>query len=132
MPQVVALKPKMVIVIVGTNDFKSLTITQSSDYIAATCELLDANNIPSIWTNVHAYTGSAEYGVPALTPEQIAKVEALNTWMSTEIPGPTRTLVDFKTWKLAHLDLFPDSCHPSTPIGYQALAQYIWDNKGEL
>ncbi len=126
MTQVLMYKPEKVIVIVGTNDVKGLYEAESFANITKICNILDAYGIPSIWANVHAYEGSVEYGVPAMTPDQVARVASLNSFMSSTIPSANRTLKDFESWALSHLELIPDSCHPSTPEGYQALGQFVW------
>lgn len=125
-PDVVALKPKAVVILAGTNDIAGntglATLPMIEDNFRSMTELAQANHIRVILASVLPVSDYPWH--PGLQPA--SKVRALNTWLKSYAASSGATWLDYYS-ALANAQggmdsrLASDGVHP-TPAGYMIMA----------
>jgi lysophospholipase L1-like esterase len=123
---VINLKPKVVVILAGTNDIAGntgpMTLEQTEDNLASMAELAVANHIRVVMCSV---TPTFDFPwKPGMTPAP--KVLALNTWIKAYAAEKGHVYVDFHTAMKDGRDGLPsnlsaDGVHP-LPAGYAVMA----------
>ena len=123
---VIDLKPKVVVLLAGTNDIAGntgpMTLEQTEGNIASMAELATANNIRVVLCSI---TPAFDYSwAPGLTPAP--KIVALNAWIKDYATRKGFVYVDFHTAMKDERDGLPatlskDGVHP-LPAGYAVMA----------
>jgi len=126
---VIALKPKVVVILAGTNDIAGntgvMTLEQSEDNVASMADLARANHIGVVLCSVlPAFDFPWK---PGLTPAP--KVVALNAWMKAYAAEKGYVYVDYHTAMKDERDGLPatlshDGVHP-LPAGYAVMAPLV-------
>ena len=138
---VIALAPKVVVILAGTNDIAGNTGPISPEdiqgNITSLVELARAHGIQVVLSSVlpvHNYTAAAETRFPRRPPEQIA---ALNKWMKAYAASSGSVYLDYATPMsddkgLLRRELAEDGLHPNpagyavmTPLAEQAIAKAL-------
>jgi lysophospholipase L1-like esterase len=138
---VIALAPKVVVILAGTNDIAGNTGPMSLEDIegnvATLVELARAHGIRVVLSSVlpvHNYTVPAMLRFPRRPPEQIA---ALNKWLKAYAASSGSVYVDYATPMsddkgLLKKELAEDGLHPNaagyavmTPLAEQAIAKAL-------
>jgi len=138
---VIALAPKVVVILAGTNDIAGNTGPMSLEDIegnvATLVELARAHGIRVVLSSVlpvHNYTVTAMLRFPRRPPEQIA---ALNKWLKAYAASSGSIYVDYATPMsddrgLLKKELAEDGLHPNaagyavmTPLAEQAIAKAL-------
>jgi lysophospholipase L1-like esterase len=127
---VVALAPKVVVILLGTNDIAGntgpMTLEQIEANYASLAELARAHGIRVVFssvTPVHNYTPQSELTYPLRPPEQIL---ALNRWLATYCQANGHVYLDYfsamvDAGGLLRRELAEDGLHPG-PAGYAVMA----------
>jgi len=127
---VIALAPKAVVILAGTNDIAGntgpISLEDIEGNIASLVELARAHGIRVVLSSVlpvHNYTAAAETRFPRRPPEQIA---ALNKWMKGYAASSGSVYLDYATPMsddkgLLKRELAEDGLHPN-PAGYAVMA----------
>jgi lysophospholipase L1-like esterase len=123
---VIALKPKVVVILAGTNDIAGntgpMTIEETEGNLASMAELATANHIRVVLCSV---TPAFDYPWrPGLTPAP--KILAINAWMKALAAEKGYIYVDFHSAMKDERDGLPptlsyDGVHP-LPAGYAVMA----------
>ena len=123
---VIALKPKVVVILAGTNDIAGNTgpesLEQIEDNLASMADLATANHIRVVLCSIlPAFDYSWK---PGMTPAP--KILAINTWMKAYATEKGYVYVDFHTAIKDERDGLPetlsrDGVHP-LPAGYAVMA----------
>jgi lysophospholipase L1-like esterase len=126
---VVALKPKMVVILAGTNDIAGNTgpetLEQIEDNLASMADLATANHIRVVLCSV---TPAFDFSwSPGLAPAP--KILALNAWIKAYAAQKGYVYVDFHTAMKDRRDGLPetlskDGVHP-LPSGYAVMAPLV-------
>jgi lysophospholipase L1-like esterase len=131
-PDVVALKPKVVVILAGTNDIAGNTGPMTDDEISANlmsmAEIAKANGIKVVFSSilpVSAYHTSPT-GVPQTQQRPMARIRALNEWMKTYAAAEKHTYLDYfpamtDAQGLLKSELSGDDLHPNA-AGYAIMA----------
>ncbi len=129
-PDVIALKPKVVVILAGTNDIAGntgpMTVQQIEDNYASMAELAQANDIRVVFASVlpvHNYNANAELFFVTRSPE---KILALNQWLKSYCEEKGLIYLDYFTPMvdgkgLLKRDLADDGLHPNK-AGYKIMA----------
>jgi lysophospholipase L1-like esterase len=122
---VIALKPKVVVILAGTNDIAGntgpMTLEQTEDNLASMADLATMNHIKVVLCSV---TPAFDYPwMPGLTPAP--KIVAINTWMKSYAAEKGYVFVDFHSAMKDEKDGLPanlsgDGVHP-LPAGYAVM-----------
>jgi lysophospholipase L1-like esterase len=125
-PDVIALQPKAVVILAGTNDIAGNTGPETpeeiEDNIASMADLATANHIRVVLCSIlPAFDYSWQ---PGLTPAP--KIIALNTWIKNYAASKGYVYVDYHTAMKDERDGLPaalskDGVHP-LPAGYSVMA----------
>jgi lysophospholipase L1-like esterase len=127
---VIALRPKVVVILAGTNDIAGntgpMTIEDTQANFASMVELARANGIKVVLSSilpVHNYTPSSELTFPLRPP---AKIAALNDWLKSYASANGCGYVDYFSAMvdgrgLLKRELAPDGLHP-TKTGFALMA----------
>lgn len=123
---VIALKPKVVLILAGTNDIASntgpMTLEQTEDNLASMADLATANHIRVVLCSI---LPAFDYPwKPGLTPAP--KILRINAWMKAYAAEKGYVYVDFHTAMKDARDGLPeilseDGVHPR-PAGYAVMA----------
>jgi lysophospholipase L1-like esterase len=123
---VIALKPKVVVILAGTNDIAGntgpMTLQQTEDNIASMADLATANGIKVVLCSVlPAFDYPWKRGL-----EPAPKIIAINQWIKAQAAEKGYVYVDFHTAMKDDRDGLPaalsyDGVHP-TPAGYVVMA----------
>ncbi len=126
---VIALQPKAVVILAGTNDIAGntgpMTLEQTEDNLASMAELAAANGIRVVLCSV---TPAYDFPwSPGLTPAP--KIDALNEWIKAYAAQHGHVYVDFHTAMKDQRDGLPpslskDGVHP-LPAGYAVMAPLV-------
>jgi lysophospholipase L1-like esterase len=126
---VIALKPKVVVILAGTNDIAGntgpMTIEETEGNLASMAELAAANGIRVVLCSV---TPAFDYPWhPGLTPAP--KILAINAWMKAYAAQKGFVYVDFHSAMKDQRDGLPptlsyDGVHP-LPAGYAVMAPLV-------
>jgi lysophospholipase L1-like esterase len=129
LPDVIALAPKVVVILGGTNDIAGntgpMTDEQIEGNLASMAELASANGIRVVLSSI---TPVSNYHVPSpnLAPQTTlrppARVRAVNDWMRQYAAGHTHVYLDYFSAMaddkgLLRADLSADDLHPNA-AGY--------------
>jgi lysophospholipase L1-like esterase len=129
-PDVIDLKPKVVVVLAGTNDIAGntgpMTVEQVEANYASMAELAKANNIRVVFSSVipiNNYTPRAEPFFLTRSPEQIL---ALNAWLKAYCAANGHVYLDYfgamvDEKGMLKRDLAEDGLHPNK-AGYTLMA----------
>jgi lysophospholipase L1-like esterase len=134
-PDVVALKPKVVVILAGTNDIAGNTGPMTDEEIegnlASMAEIAAANNIKVIFTSVLPTSNYhvAPNGVPQTTTRPLARIQALNNWMKKYVAERKLFYVDYyaamiDAQGMLRAELSNDDLHP-TKAGYDIMAPLV-------
>jgi lysophospholipase L1-like esterase len=122
---VIDLKPKVVVILAGTNDIAGNTGTMSDEDIqgnlASMSQLAHANNIKVVLasvTPVSAYHTAVPRGVPQTSTRPMTRVKSLNDWMKTYAAANGDTYLDYFSAMtdqdgLMRTELTEDDLHPN-------------------
>jgi acyl-CoA thioesterase I len=123
---VIALKPKVVVILAGTNDIAGntgpMTLEQTEDNLASMADLAAANGIKVVLCSVlPAFDYPWKRGL-----EPAPKILAVNQWIKAQATEKGYVYVDFHTAMKDDRDGLPaalsyDGVHP-TPAGYAMMA----------
>ena len=132
-PDVIALKPKVVVILAGTNDIAAntgpMTDEQIEGNLASMAELASANGIKVVLssiTPVSNYHVANPNAVPQTTQRPLARVHAINDWMREYAAAHQHVYLDYFSAMiddkgLFRADLSADDLHP-TAAGYAIMA----------
>ena len=130
-PDVIALKPKVVVILAGTNDIAGNTGPMSDEEIeanlASMAELAKANGIRVVLASilpVSAYHTVAN-GIPQTTLRPMARILALNEWIKQYAASERHVYLDYfsatvDSTGLLREDLSADDLHPNAK-GYAVM-----------
>jgi lysophospholipase L1-like esterase len=126
---VIALQPKVVVILAGTNDIAGntgpMTLEQTEDNLASMADLATANHIRMVLCSV---LPAFDYPwKPGLTPAP--KILAINTWMKTLAASKGYIYVDYHSAMKDERDGLPaalshDGVHP-LPAGYAVMTPLV-------
>jgi lysophospholipase L1-like esterase len=130
-PDVIDLKPKVVVILAGTNDIAGNTGVMSDEEIEGNlqsmAELAKAHGIKVVFTSI---TPTAAYhattGLPQTTTRPMSRIKAINAWMKNYAAANGLVYVDYFTAMLdgtgvMRTDLTADDLHPNA-AGYAIMA----------
>lgn len=131
-PDVVALKPRVVVILAGTNDIAGNTGLATNEEIqnnlASMAELARANNIRVVLSSI---TPVSAYHVAPNTPPQttrrpVERVLAINAWMKAYAAANTHVYLDYYSAMIDHTGMLKaefsaDDLHPNID-GYKVMA----------
>ena len=132
-PDVIALHPKVVVILAGTNDIAGntgpMTDEQIEGNLASMAELAAANGIKVVLssiTPVSNYHVAGPNAVPQTTSRPLARVRAINAWMREYAAAHQHQYVDYFSAMideagLLRPELSADDLHP-TAAGYAIMA----------
>ena len=133
-PDVIALKPKAVVILAGTNDIAGntgpMTDEQIAGNLASMAELAKANGIRVIFSSIlpvseyHVRPGDA--APPQTTRRPMARITALNAWMKDYAAANGHVYLDYfpamtDAKGLLRAELSEDDLHPNA-AGYAVMA----------
>jgi len=126
---VIALQPKVVVILAGTNDIAGntgpMTLEQTEDNLASMAELATANHIRVVLCSI---LPAFDYPwKPGLTPAP--KILAINAWMKAHAAAKGYVYVDYHTAMKDQRDGLPaslshDGVHP-LPAGYAVMSPLV-------
>ena len=126
---VIALQPKVVVILAGTNDIAGntgpMTLEQTEDNIAAMAEMATANKIKVVLCSI---LPAFDYPwQPGLTPAQ--KIDTINAWIRDYAAKHGHAYVDYHSSMKDSRDGLPenlskDGVHP-LPAGYEMMAPLV-------
>lgn len=134
-PDVVALKPKVVVILAGTNDIAGNTGPMTDEEIAANlasmAEIAKANGIKVVFSSilpVSAYH-TAPNGIPQTQQRPMARIRALNDWMKKYAAAEKHTYLDYfpamtDAQGLLKTELSGDDLHPNA-AGYAVMGPLV-------
>ncbi len=137
-PDVIALKPKAVVILAGTNDLAGNTGPESLEEIEGNlqsmAELAKANGIKVVFSSV---TPVCDYIKPQTERRPPEKILSLNAWMRTYCANNHLTYLDYYSamiddHKMLRKDLTFDGLHPNdagyavmSPLAARAIAEVL-------
>src|SRR3954471_3896324 len=143
-PDVIALQPKVVVILAGTNDLAgntgSMTLESIEDNLVTMAELAKANSIKVVFASILPISDyNQRDGKPIVrsTQRQPEKIKALNEWMKTYAATNKLTYLDYYSALVddkgfLREDLADDGLHPNTkgyaimtPLAEAAIARAL-------
>jgi len=132
-PDVIALKPKVVVILAGTNDIAGNTGPMSNEDIqgnlASMAELAKANGVRVVLasiTPISAYHVANAAVVPQTTRRPVARIRAMNEWMKTYAAENGHAYLDYYSQMVDNTGMLKaefsaDDLHPNS-AGYAVMA----------
>jgi lysophospholipase L1-like esterase len=133
-PDVIALKPKAVVILAGTNDIAGntgpMTDEQIAGNLASMAELAKANGIRVIFSSVlpvsEYHVRAGDTAPPQTTRRPMARITALNAWMKNYAAANGHAYLDYFSAMtdakgLLRAELSEDDLHPNA-AGYAVMA----------
>jgi len=132
-PDVIALKPKLVVILGGTNDIAGntgpMTDEQIEGNLASMAELASANGIKVVLssiTPVSSYHVANPNAAPQTTQRPLARVRAINDWMRQYAAAHKHEYLDYFSAMvddkgMLRTELSGDDLHPNAG-GYAIMA----------
>jgi lysophospholipase L1-like esterase len=127
---VIALAPKVVVILAGTNDIAGntgpMTLAETEGNLATMAELARAHRIRVVFSSiipVHNYTAASELNFPLRAP---ADIDQLNAWLASYAAANGHVYLDYFTAMadargLLKKELAEDGLHPGA-AGYAIMA----------
>ena len=127
-PDVVALKPKVVVILAGTNDIAGNTGPMTDEEIqgnlASMAEIAQANGIRVVFSSVLPVSAyhTAPNGIPQTQARPMVRIRAINDWMKSYAAAQKHVYLDYFSAMVdstGHLktELSADDLHPNA-AGY--------------
>jgi lysophospholipase L1-like esterase len=135
-PDVIDLKPNLVVILAGTNDIAGntgpMTNEEIQGNIASMSELAHANRIKVVLasiTPVSAYHVASPTAVPQTTARPMARIHALNGWLKTYAAEHGDVYLDYfsamtDSTGVMRTELTDDDLHPNAK-GYAIMAPLV-------
>ncbi len=133
-PDVIALKPKAVVILAGTNDIAGntgpMTDEQIAGNLASMAELAKANGIRVIFSSIlpvsEYHVRPGDTAAPQTTRRPMARITALNAWMKEYAAANGHAYLDYfaamtDAKGLLRAELSEDDLHPNA-AGYAIMA----------
>ena len=131
-PDVIALQPRAVVILAGTNDIAGntgpMTNEEIQNNLASMAELAKANNIKVVLASI---TPVSAYHVAPNTPPQttrrpVDRVQAINAWMKSYAAANKHVYLDYysamiDSTGMLKTELSEDDLHPNA-AGYKVMA----------
>jgi lysophospholipase L1-like esterase len=133
-PDVIALAPRVVVILAGTNDIAGntgpMTDEQIEGNLASMAELAHAHGIKVVMSSImpvgQYHLRPGDTGAPQTTRRPMARIKALNGWMKTYAEANGHVYLDYFSVMvdadgLLKAELSEDDLHP-TAAGYAIMA----------
>jgi len=133
-PDVIALKPKAVVILAGTNDIAGntgpMTDEQIAGNLASMAELAKANGVRVIFSSIlpvsEYHVRPGDTAPPQTTRRPMARITALNAWMKDYAAANGHAYLDYFSAMtdakgLLRAELSEDDLHPNA-AGYAIMA----------
>jgi lysophospholipase L1-like esterase len=129
-PDVIALKPKVVVILAGTNDIAGNTGVMTNEEIQANiqsmAELAKANGIKVVLSSIMPTAAYHATGVPQTVARPMSRIRAINEWMKSYAAANGHVYLDYFTPMLdaaglMKAELTTDDLHPNA-AGYAVMA----------
>jgi lysophospholipase L1-like esterase len=129
-PDVIALKPKVVVILAGTNDIAGNTGVMTNEEIQANiqsmAELAKANGIKVVLSSIMPTAAYHATGVPQTVARPMSRIRAINEWMKSYAAANGHVYLDYFTAMLdsaglMKAELTTDDLHPNA-AGYAVMA----------
>jgi len=126
-PDVIALKPQVVVILAGTNDIAGntgvMTLEAIEDNLASMAELAKANNIRVVFASVMPV---CDYIRPQTVQRPPEKISALNAWIKDYVAKNSLVYLDYYSAMLddkqmLRQEITDDGLHPNA-AGYEIIA----------
>jgi lysophospholipase L1-like esterase len=129
-PDVIDLKPKVVVILAGTNDIAGNTGVMTNEEIQGNiqsmAELAKANNIKVVLSSIMPTAAYHATGVPQTVARPMSRIRAINEWMKSYAAANGHVYLDYFTAMLdsaglMKAELTTDDLHPNAD-GYAVMA----------